>query len=145
MRLSELFAERLLPAAMLLLWGTLAAGACSQRHELPPPDATYTVRALIRSLPPPGGGEMLMEHEAIPGFRERDGTPTGMGAMTMPFTPARGLDLHGLKVGDPVRMTFEVRWSGDPLLRIVKLEPLPADTKLDVPSRKGHAPSEPAH
>ncbi len=146
MRLAELFAERLLPAALLTLLATLAAGACSGReHELPPPDATYTVRALVRSLPPARGGEMLMEHEAIEEFAERDGTRTGMAAMTMPFTPARTLDLSGLNVGDPVRMTFEVRWRGDPLLRIVKIEKLPPGTKLDVPSRHAGSAPEAGH
>ena len=143
-RLARWFADRILPAALLLLFATVVAGACSRKEELPPPDATYTVRARVVSLPPAGGGEMLLHHEEIPDFRERDGTRSGMKSMTMPFTPAEGLDLSGIAVGDKVRMTFEVRWNARPLLRIVKLEKLPPDTKLELGSM-GHSKGHEGH
>lgn len=76
----------------------------------------YTVNGTIEQLPDPAvkGSMLQVHHEDIPGFVSREGTVVGMNAMTMPFPPAPGVSLAGLKVGDAVELTFEVRWDRIP-------------------------------
>ena len=79
----------------------------------------YTVRGEIRTLPDERSALQVF-HEAIPEFRNPDGT-RGMNVMTMPFWPPLGIDVEdieaariegfsheGFEVGDRVRITFEV-------------------------------------
>ncbi len=88
-----------------------AAGAKS-----PSPVHRYTTKGRVAQLPDPAvrGSMFQVAHEAIPDFVDRDGKVTGMNAMTMPFPPAPGVSLEGLKVGDAVEITFEVRWDRIP-------------------------------
>jgi Cu/Ag efflux protein CusF len=122
------------PVLVLLLLGALASLACEENKNdepLPPADATYTVRGMIRELPPQGTrDDVLIHHEAMEDFKDRDGDNVGMKAMVMPFTPARGLPLEELSKGDRVQFTFEVRWGGDPMMRLTHVEKLPEGTQL---------------
>jgi hypothetical protein len=118
----------------LALLAVLAA--CKENRAdtpaLPPADATYTVRGKIQELPAGGGhGDLLIHHEAIDTFRDREGKEVGMKTMVMPFTPAADLEAEGLAPGDRVRFTFEVRWSADPMMRVTHLEKLPPNDRLD--------------
>ncbi|MFW5876772.1 MAG: copper-binding protein [Myxococcota bacterium] len=116
---------------LLAASATLPATACDEREELPPPDQTYTVRGRLEKLPKRERDDMLIHHEAIDGFVDGEGKKVGMKAMVMPFTPAEDLSLDGVQAGEAVRFTFEVRWGGDPMLRVTDLEALPPDTDLE--------------
>lgn len=69
----------------------------------------YTVDGQIRALTN-AVGDMSIAHEPIPEFKNGSGEVVGMGAMTMDFTPAEGVDMTGFDVGDEVTFTFEVWW-----------------------------------
>jgi Cu/Ag efflux protein CusF len=100
--------------------------------------ASYTVRGRVTMLPDPAkpASELMVFHEEIPAFRNPDGS-LGMRSMNMAFAPAPGLSLSGVRVGDPVEITFEVlsdEASGRLLeSRTTRVEPLPAGTPLDLP------------
>jgi hypothetical protein len=135
-------------AAAIVPLAAIVVAACGGGRALPPADATYSVRGQVEALPHAGSPDLYVHHEEVKGFIGRDGKPAHMDSMTMPFTPAADVPLTGIAVGDKVAMTFEVRWHADPLLRVVKLEKLPADTILDLggPTLEKVAPlgSEPA-
>lgn len=93
----------------------------------------YSTRGIIRQLPDASrpGSELFIHHEAIPEFVDIHGEPKGMGSMTMPFPVTSAEQLDGLAVGDRVGFEFEVRWQGSPPMRITRIEPLPAETRLE--------------
>ncbi len=88
------------------------------------------MRAEILGLPEGPNGELLLRHEAIDGFADRDGKKVGMDPMSMPFPVAEGLSLSGLAVGDVVRATLEVDWQQRSPAKITAIEKLPAGTQL---------------
>ena len=106
----------------LLLLGVLALVACSDADAPPAVDETdvsYTVRGLY--LGPLYDGEAAsITHEAIPDVME---------AMTMPFRLDDPALIEGLEPDTPIRFTFEDRGAG---YRVTAVEPLPADTPLDL-------------
>lgn len=120
----------------------LACGepAAVERDEaVSPPDQTYTVRGEVVALPDPrrkDDRQLRVRHESIPGFVGFEGEVVGMASMAMPFPLAADVDLDGVEPGDPVEMTFEVRWEGSPPLRIVALRELPPGTELDFESEE---------
>lgn len=132
-RLSLRSALALTGLAMAL---AISLAACRQKPQAP--SARYTVRGAVASLPIAGDPttELRVHHEAIPSFRASwpDG-PLGMKSMTMPFPLGEGVSLEGLKIGDPVELTFAVDYdakSGSVLrYRATAVKPLPADTVLD--------------
>lgn len=124
----------------------LAALALARCEKAPPsaaapaptvpgkPDYTYTVRGQIEDLPEAGrpGSSLLIHHEAIDNYVNLfvPDTEKGMNSMVMPFTPAPGLSLEGLAVGDKVEFTWELRRQGDPRTAVTEIRKLPADTVL---------------
>jgi Cu/Ag efflux protein CusF len=109
----------------------LAVVGCSRGPSLPPPDQTYTLRGRIETVPARDkpASELMIEHEPIPTFVNREGRVVGMNSMVMPFTPAPGVSLEGYKAGDIVEFTFEVRWKNGGS-RLTNLRKLPPDTAL---------------
>ena len=99
------------------LLGTLLllAPLVACRAEVPPPQpaSTYEVAGEIVRLPTAERPEILLQHEAVPGFRDENGKVVGMDAMTMPFALASGVSVEGLTVGDKVSFTLETRWELD--------------------------------
>ena len=93
-----------------------------------PPDQTYTLNGHIVALPT-DDRPMQINHEAIPDFKNAAGEEVGMGAMTMPFPLADGVDISDLQVGDPVEFTFEVRWSSDEKYHITSISKRPDDAE----------------
>ena len=92
----------------------------------------YRVRGVIESLPDasdPTSG-LRVHHEAIPTFVGADGRMVGMGAMTMPFTPAAGVSLDGLGVGDKVAFTLRMNFV-DNRAEVAEFSKLPDDTQLE--------------
>jgi len=92
----------------------------------------YRVRGTIAELPQPGqpASELMIAHEAIDGFVDRDGKATGMDPMTMSYPLARSVSTAGLAVGEPVEITLHVDWTADPPARITSLRKLPPGTKI---------------
>jgi Cu/Ag efflux protein CusF len=91
----------------------------------------YTVRGRITAMPEgERSKEIDVHHESIPTYKHRDGAVRGMDSMVMTFSPANDVALAGLEPGDPVEMTFEVRWDQRPALVIRRIQELPADTEL---------------
>ena len=73
---------------------------------------------------------LALHHEAIPSFKDREGETVGMGAMVMNFQAAPEVNLDSVKPGDPIRVTFEMRWQAGSELRATLIEKLPGDTEL---------------
>lgn len=121
--------------AVLWLMAALLAAACG-RQELPPPDATYEVRGQVLQLPAGRGGELTVHHETVADFRDRQGEPSPMESMSMPFAVAPAVSLADVAPGDKVEMTFEVRWRHMPTLRVVALRELPAETTFELSGPK---------
>ena len=126
---------RLAATTTLTLALTLLVSACGETPaaDSEPTVQSYTVRGIVRALPDPArqGTDLYVHHEAIPDFVNDRGESVGMDSMAMPFPVADPTVLDGVAVGDRVTMRFEVEWDGSPPLRVVALEPLPADTVLD--------------
>ncbi len=96
----------------------------------------------IISLPIAGNPntDLKIRHMQIPNFKTKDGIInvtadgiSGMRSMTMPFPVGQGVSLDGFAVGDKIKFTFAVDWSGQGAnaWEITKIEKLPADTVID--------------
>lgn len=90
----------------------------------------YTVRGLVVKAADPGAPrpEVMVRHQAIPDFTNREGKVVGMASMVMPFAvePARARELA---VGDKVEIRFSVDWEG-PSMVVERIEKLPPETEL---------------
>jgi len=137
-------------SAAIILAAALSAAAafttlqgCSKEPKksaaIAPAEQVYTVRGRIAALPVAGQPltSLNIAHEAVPSFVNKDGKVVGMNAMVMPFTPAPGLSLEGLAVGDPIEFVFEMRWTSKPRSQVTKITKLPPDTVLTLPN-PGH-------
>ncbi len=112
---------------LVLLAGVGCGGGGSGAGDTPasgPSPEVYEVHGVLRQLPSGPGRELMIEHEAIPDFRNRAGERVGMAPMTMGFPPAEGLSLEGFAPGDSVVFRFEVRWEGSPPLRLTEIRHL---------------------
>lgn len=121
-------------AAPLALAFALAVAGCAPKETAPAvaPDR-YEVRGEIVGLPSVGSREIMVKHDAVPGFKDDTGKVVGMEGMTMPFTLGEGVSTDGLAAGDPVSFTLEVDWSSkrDPV-RIVRLAKAESIQKMDL-------------
>jgi Cu/Ag efflux protein CusF len=110
----------------------VCALACSSSaDDVGRPDAVYRVRGQVVSQDGTGAdARVSIAHEAIASFKDRDGKPGRMPAMTMAF--GIGPDVPALKLtpGSRWQLTFEVRWSREPVLLITQAEPLSAGIEL---------------
>lgn len=104
-----------------------------------PAEHTYTVRGRIARLPLPPRQALVVHHEPIPEFVNRAGEKVGMHEMEMDFGwIGRGVAFDGLHEGDPVELTFEVRWRSEPPMLVTGIRKLPPGTAL----RLGEAAGE---
>jgi len=94
----------------LILTIALFATACGSGDSAPGQQQTYDVAGVITRLPAGPGTELMVRHDAIPGFVNSAGEITGMRAMVMGFPVADSVDLSGFAEGDSVSITFVVRW-----------------------------------
>ena len=109
----------------------LLGAACQRPAEpLATADASYEVQGTIQRLGGRQNGfdEVVVKHQSLGDFRDREGAVVGMESMAMPFAVAPGVALEGIETGDPVTFRFEVRWENDPVLLITELTELPAGT-----------------
>ena len=111
----------------------------------------------ITAIPVAGdpSSSLKIHHVQIPDFKTKDGTVhvnakgvSGMSSMTMPFPVGEGVDLSGLAVGDKIKFTFMVDWSGQSknAWEVTKIEKMPADTAIDYSNAAtaGDAPADEA-
>lgn len=105
-----------------------SASASSSAAHVP----VFIVRGEVTQVPVEGkpGSQFMVHHEAIPGFVDETGAVVGMGSMTMFFPTQKGLSLASIHPGDKIRFTLSVDWPNNKV-EITKIDPLPADTKLD--------------
>lgn len=117
---------------LVLLLTTLACTREAPNSSIAP--ATYRTQGVVRHVSGagrPGAAEILVHHEALPGFVDDRGEVVGMDAMTMAF-PVRDPHLvEGLAAGDKIAFDFTVDWNGSPTLEVTRIEKLPADAELD--------------
>ncbi len=104
----------------------LASGCSSDSKTETEPEGevhTYVVRGVIRQLPSADdpSKQLLILHEAIPGWVNEQGYETGMPGMTMPFPPGPNVDLSTFAVGDPVLFTLRLNWESAPRLQVTEL------------------------
>lgn len=115
-----------------LLFVALYLAGCAGEAPAPPP-RSYEVRGMVRQVPEAGrpGSQLLIHHEAIPGFVDAEGGSVLMKAMTMPFPVAEPGLAAGLAPGDKVLFELVVDWEASPPMAIKRVEKLPAETVLD--------------
>ena len=107
----------------------LACASCGD--DLGRADAVYRVRGQVVSQDGTGAdARVVVAHEAIPSFKDRDGKLGRMPAMTMAFNMAPDVPAPKLTPGSRWQLTFEVRWRREPVLRITRVEPLAPGTEL---------------
>ncbi len=123
-------------AAAVVVVGAIAA--CSREpgsHEsaIPPAEQVHIVRGRVVQLPEPSkpANSLQIHHEPIEHYKRADGS-LGMNAMVMPFTPATGLDLGGLAVGDMVEFRWEVRSRDKGPSLVTAIRKLPPETQLNL-------------
>ncbi len=126
---------------MLML---VAAAGCDREPAAPP--ESYRVRAQVRQLPDPDSarGEILVRHEAIPGFKNADGEIVGMDSMSMPFPLADVGLVAGVEVGDRIEMEFEVSWHRGNPLTVTAIDKLQEDARLAFEAVPPEADTPPA-
>ena len=114
-----------------LACAALLAFACGESRTSDKPDASYRVAGQVVETSGSGpDARVVVAHEAIAAFKDRDGKPSDMAAMTMAFGLGPGLDLAQFKAGSKWQLNFGVTWDRTPVLRITHATPLPADTQL---------------
>ena len=94
----------------------------------------YTVRGMIAQKNEGGDGSasLMILHEAVEGFRNRDGHEVRMDVMMMPFEVKRGLALEGMDAGDKVKIHFSVHWDLSPPFLIDQIEKLSPEVALNL-------------
>jgi Cu/Ag efflux protein CusF len=88
---------------------------------------------IVVRLPVPPRQFLIIHHEPIPDFIDRQGRKVEMDEMEMDFewiAPDAGLER--VAAGDLVEVTFEVRWKGDPPTLVTRIKPLPAGTPVNI-------------
>lgn len=114
----------------LLVGFVLAMAGCSgesssSRGEV----ATYSSRGQVVEV---GPGSVVIYHETIPEFVASDGEVMPMEAHAMGFTPAEGVSLRDIAVGDKVEFAFDVWWQPMPGYELTRIAKLPGDTELGI-------------
>jgi|GEM_PF-1351188 len=117
------------------------------------PTWTYeNVRAEVVKLPDVFT-DLTLHHEHIPDFvapmtgelHINSNGATGMRAMQMPFPPAEGVDISGLRVGDKLEVDLGV-WGpeaeGGFRFAMIGFRRLPGDTVLDYADKPAAAPDD---
>jgi len=118
-------------ARIALLVPLALAPACSKRETV----HRYATRGAVRADEGADDDRRIaIHHEAIAGFRDRDGKVAPMPSMPMAFALRPGHALERLAPGTKVDVEFEVRWETSPPLVLTRLAKLPADTPLTLSS-----------
>lgn len=133
------FSTRTLVRVFSCLAVALIPSSCEKPAPAPPPlvikgavEATYTARGRVIRLPNPPLGSLVVHHAPIPNFVNRLGKEVGMQEMEMDFAWVAPGALDGISAGDPVELTFEVRWRGEPPTLVTKALKLAPDAPLGI-------------
>lgn len=115
-------------ARLLALLALLACGGGSTA-----PDASYRVRGKVVERSGSGADtRVVIAHEAIDAFKDREGKQSGMEAMQMAFGLGPGLDASALRPGTQWQFSFDVRWKREPALLITAAQALPDSEPLEL-------------
>lgn len=119
-------------------WLLLSLAVACQGGAAPPAAAEiYRVRAQVVALEGQGeAARVILEHEAIDGFKDRDGKAERMPAMKMAFGLAPGVDPSVLAPGSKHEVTFDTVWGREPMIRVIELKRLPDETALELGEHK---------
>lgn len=121
---------------------TIACGKSEPIAPSSPADGTYEGRGVVtvvEEASASGPARVSIHHESLPTFKNREGVVSGMESMAMTFEAKPGLDVNAVKAGDKIAFTFEVRWTGAPMLLVTKYTKLPPETVLILgDSHAGH-------
>ena len=95
------------------------------------PAETYQVRAQVVALEGTGEAQrVVLEHEAIDAFKNREGKAERMPAMKMAFGVGPGVDAAAFTPGSKHDITFDAVWGREPMIRVTTAKRLPDDTVL---------------
>ena len=94
--------------------------------------AVYKARGIVREIDPGPPKRILIEHEAIAGFKDRDGHSATMPTMKMAFGLVAGIDASAFKVGDRITFRFNVDYQRSETLILQSFAPLANDTALQL-------------
>jgi len=101
------------------------------------PAETYRVRAQVVSFEGTGDDMLVvLEHEAIDGFKNREGKPDRMPAMKMAFGIAPAVDRSALTAGSKQEVVFDAVWGREPMIRVTEAKRLPDETPLELGEHK---------
>lgn len=124
---------RPLRARAVVVFGWLLAailGACSRESY-----EHYRTRGTISVVEGHGAERsVIIHHERISSFQDREGKRAPMDSMKMMFGLHEQLAERPLAPGDKLSFEFDVRWELRPTLLITQFERLPPDTALDLRS-----------
>lgn len=125
-----------------LLIPTILLAACG---EAPTPTAEpegqvqrYDARGRVESVAA-SGAEMMIFHEALPGFADAQGEVVGMPAHPMSLQVGEGVDVAQIEAGDLIAFELCVQWQPTARSWIEGVTKLPADTELDLGGEADHA------
>lgn len=102
--------------------------ACSSSD---PPVRRYHTRGVVKEASSERGElSAAIHHERIEGFEDRDGKRSTMDSMQMLFGAASDVPQALFQPGAKLAFDFDVRWSKQPTLLIVKATQLEPETEL---------------
>ena len=114
----------------LVLAALLFTCACGKED---PPVRRYHTRGLVKEATSDHGAlSVAIHHERIEGFEDRDGKRSAMDSMQMLFGTASDVPQALFQPGAKVDFEFDVRWSSQPTLLIVKATGLGPDAALEL-------------
>jgi ABC-type amino acid transport substrate-binding protein len=122
---------------MKFLCGAVLAMLALACGSSDPPVRRYHTRGMVTQATSDHGElSVAIHHERIDPFEDRDGKPSAMDSMQMLFGVASDVPHTLFQQHAKLAFEFDVRWSKQPTLLIVKAEPLDAETPLAL--KQGH-------
>ena len=118
---------------MKALYGLLTASLLLACESSDPPVRRYHTRGVVQQATSDRGAlSVVIHHERIEGFEDRAGKRSTMDSMQMVFGAASGVPHRLFQPGAKLAFDFDVRWSRQPTLLIVKANALGPDTPLEL-------------
>jgi Cu/Ag efflux protein CusF len=97
-----------------------------------PPVRRYHARGVVAEVSKDQGLSVVIHHERIDPFEDRDGKKSSMDSMKMLFGVASDVPKDVFQSGEKLAFDFDVRWDRQPTLLVVKAERLSAETPLEL-------------
>ncbi len=106
----------------------LCVSGCAGRNQ----PASYQTRAVILQIQNElESSGLLLLHERVAGFKNREGQVSSMAPMPMFFQAAPGISLRNLERGGKVKVAFQMDWTPQTRLLITAIEKLSKETVLN--------------